>query len=309
MRVLKAAEGEVLDLAFSPEGHAIAAAVYYQGVFLWNLEMSTPASVRLRADGGYSKGGLGFSADGRSLSWVDPRGLRIYNRDTRETKVVSFAVTKTTHGVFVSANGIRAVSRHGLPDNCLVGWCERGGNWVRDWQVSTAELSVESIRLSPDGRLFAMFTRPALGTHWWQLPRRVEVRDGATAALRAVGEYPYNYACPLMFSPDGRQLVGVNHMTLLAWAVSDAGVPIAPRLVRNDSRKHFTAMAYHPSGRQLYATSNDTTVHVFDTANWNRVSRFTWRIGRLKAIAVSPDGTLAAVGDDAGNIVVWDVDL
>ena len=38
MRVLKGAEAEVLDLAFSPDGRAIAAGFEYQPVYLWNLE-------------------------------------------------------------------------------------------------------------------------------------------------------------------------------------------------------------------------------------------------------------------------------
>ena len=50
------------------------------------------------------------------------------------------------------------------------------------------------------------------------------------------------------------------------------------------------------SGRHLFVTSNDTTVHVFDTLTWARARRLTWNVGRLKAVAVSPDGHLAAAG-------------
>lgn len=309
MRVLDAAPGEVLDLAFSPDGRAIAAGFYYHGVYLWNLEASTPTPVRLATEGGYSKGGLRFSADNRSLSWLTIGGHRTYNRDTRETAAKSFAVTKITYGLTVSADGSRALSRHGVPDNCLIGWREAAGTWVQDWKVSTSELSAESITLSPDGQLFAMFTRSALSNLWWELPRRVEIREATTAAVRGVGEYPYNYACPLQFSPNCGQLVGFNHMSLLAWSVPEAGSLSPPRFIRNDTRKHFTAMAYHPSGRHLYATSNDTTVHVFDTETWARATRFTWRLGRLRAVTISPDGTLAAAGTKTGQVVIWDVDV
>ena len=56
MRVLKAAEAEVRDLAFSPDGRALAVAVEYHGVFLWNLAAATPSFVRLPAEGGYYPG-------------------------------------------------------------------------------------------------------------------------------------------------------------------------------------------------------------------------------------------------------------
>jgi WD40 repeat protein len=172
--------------------------------------------------------------------------------------------------------------------------------------VSTADLAVESLTLSPDGRLFAVIARDALGDRWAENPRRVEVRDGMTGGVLGTGPYAYSERGPLLFSPDGRQLVGFKDMTLLVWSAPEPG---EPRLVRNDTRKHFTALAYHPSGRHLFATSNDETVHVYDAATWERVGRFTWQIGRLKAVAVSQDGTLAAAGSDRGEIVIWDVDV
>lgn len=81
------------------------------------------------------------------------------------------------------------------------------------------------------------------------------------------------------------------------------------RTLKNDGRKHFTAVAFHPSGRHLAATSNDATVKLYDTATWQVARTFTWDIGKMRSICFSPDGTLAAAGGDSGRIVVWDVDL
>lgn len=311
MRVLKAVEGEIRDLAFSPDGRALAAVVPtdYRQVFLWNLESGAPSPVRLEIEGDY-KGGLGFSADSRWLGWLEPAGRGIYDRDDRSLSYTSFDTISSTntHRVVQSADGSRLISQHGLPDYSLHGWRPEGDEWIRTWTMSTVELAVESVTLSDDGRRLAMLTRPAVGEKWQQGPRRVEVRDAATGVLLNVGEYPYNLAEPLLFSPDARQLVGFNDMTLLVWEVPEVGSLGSPRRIRNDNRKQFTALAYHPSGRQLYATSNDTTVHVFDTVNWNWVGRFTWQLGRLKAVAISPDGMLAAAGGDKGDVVIWDID-
>jgi WD40 repeat protein len=79
--------------------------------------------------------------------------------------------------------------------------------------------------------------------------------------------------------------------------------------LRNDTRAEFTDIAFHPSGRYLAATSNDATVKLYDTTTWEVARAFTWDIGRMRSIAFSPDGMLAAAGSDKGKVVVWDVDL
>ena len=82
-----------------------------------------------------------------------------------------------------------------------------------------------------------------------------------------------------------------------------------PVEIRNDSRREFTGVAFHPSGQYLAVTSNDATVKFYDTTTWRLAQAFDWDIGRLRSVAFSPDGMLAAAGGDRGKVVVWDVDL
>jgi hypothetical protein len=57
------------------------------------------------------------------------------------------------------------------------------------------------------------------------------------------------------------------------------------------------------------ATSNDAAVRLYDRdADWAVARTFDWSIGRLKSVAFSPDGCLAAAGGEKGRIVVWDVE-
>jgi WD40 repeat protein len=304
VRLLRGPDAEVLDLAFSPDGTAIAAGFKHNPVHLWNLEAATPAPVRLAAEGYYSPGGLFFSPNGRSLWWRESYGYRGYTRDTREYRSLPFGGRSVIHRAFVSANGTRAISSHGMPDHCLIGWESEEKDWKQKWTVSIADLVVESITLSPDGDLFALITRSALERPE-ENPRQVEVWDTATGRFSGKGEYPYAYAPTLLFAPDASGLIGINDMTLMVWPVPQLG---EPRLIRNDNRKDFTSIAFHPNGRRLYAASNDGTIHLFHTETWERVERFSWRIGRPKSVAVNADGTLAAAGGDDGEIVIWDVD-
>ena len=306
MRVLRTAPREVLDVAFSPDCRAIAAAVDGAGTFLWNLDSPNIAPVRLEAEGGYRPGGLSFSTDGRQLAWLTLDGRRTFDRDTRTATAAAYPVP-AAHGMYhcSDAAGRQAVSNHSFPDHCLIGWKWVEEEWVRQWHISTRELSVESVTLAHTGDRFAMFTRVTVGGRWWEQPRRLEVRDAATSAELAVGTYPYSYAATLRFHPAAEQIAGIDHMTLLAWALPAGG---DPRFVQNDNRKHFTALTYHPAGDRLFVTSNDETVHVFDARTLERANRYTWHLGELRAVAVSPDGTLAAAGSATGDVVVWDLD-
>jgi WD40 repeat protein len=111
----------------------------------------------------------------------------------------------------------------------------------------------------------------------------------------------------LAFTPDGTRFVVLSGMSLFAY---DAADPAARPVKRtNDTRKHFTGVAFHPSGRYLAATSNDKTVKLYDTTTWEPTKTYTWKVGKLRSIAFSPDGSLAAAGTDTGRAVLWDVDL
>jgi WD40 repeat protein len=110
-----------------------------------------------------------------------------------------------------------------------------------------------------------------------------------------------------VLSPDRRLIAARRRSCLAVFRAEDMGAE--PVKLQNDNPKEFTGLAFHPSGRFLAATSNDATVKLYDTATWAVAGAFTWGIGRLRSVAFSPDGMLAAAGGDTGKVVVWDVDL
>jgi len=135
---------------------------------------------------------------------------------------------------------------------------------------------------------------------------RVVVRDADTGELLQECRRAGRPTDQLAASSDGT-LLAASKMSLAVWP--GANLSRDPRVVTNDSRKHFTGVAFHPSGQYLAATSNDETVKLYDTATWQLAKAFTWQVGRLRSVAFSPDGTRAAVGSDTGRVVIWDVDL
>lgn len=85
--------------------------------------------------------------------------------------------------------------------------------------------------------------------------------------------------------------------------------PKSPISIEGREGSTFIDAAFHPTGRYFAATTNDGMVTLYDPTSWESTATYSWNIGRLRSVAFSPDGTLAAVGSNTGKIVVWDVDF
>ncbi len=110
---------------------------------------------------------------------------------------------------------------------------------------------------------------------------------------------------PGLFTPDGSRFLVWSVFKIYAIDL-DAGkvvlaYPACPRAV------HGATLT--PDGRHLLQVSAGRTVRVLDVATGRLVKDYAWSAGKLDAVAVSPDGLLAACGGSGGKVVVWDLDL
>lgn len=155
---------------------------------------------------------------------------------------------------------------------------------------------------SADGSAFAVEeeglpSRPA--------GRRVALRDADSGKRTALCTKAFDGRSRLLFSPDGSTLVAVCSGSLARWSVAEPGK--TPRKAVNPSRKHFLSAAFHPGG-QFLTVDNDRLVRVWDTGSLAAERAIEWNVGKLYAVAVSPDGTRVAVGSHTGKVLVWDWD-
>ncbi|MBX9585374.1 MAG: hypothetical protein K2X87_34130 [Gemmataceae bacterium] len=131
------------------------------------------------------------------------------------------------------------------------------------------------------------------------------VRDAESGEELGRAASPSDDPRQVVVSPDGRWLVVGAGRSLYVWPADD---PTAtPAKVLNPANRHFTGLAFHPAGGHLFAACNDATVKLFDPGSWRVARTYTWGIGRLRSLAITPDGTRAAAGSQDGKIVIWDV--
>ena len=302
MRVFRAAGGMVMALGFAPGGRQLVVAHDRHGVFACDLASDGPPA-RIGPYGRVRAHDIRFAADGASAFWLYTGRAGGFDFEKRAAVTLGLDLQPTITGFDLSPDGTRLATAAGpYTDLRLTVWKpdpERG--WAEVWWKPNGR-ALGNARFSPDGERVAHLTptpRP------FQYLYSLVVRDAATGDEVGVGRYPYSYPSRLAFRPDGAQVVCAHETRLLVWSLPKLD---APRAVANDSRYHFTGAAYDPTGRHLFTTSNDATVVVWDTETWERVRRFTWKVGRLRSVAVSGDGAQAAAGSEKGEVVVWDVD-
>lgn len=306
MRVLRAGNGKVLGLTFSPDARALAAYVEGYGVFLWNLDAGGPP-VCLHPQADYRAANLAFTPSGRGVGWLDRKGWMVYDRDGRGTALHRLSGDGQIDCLIPGPNGDRAFTRHSFPEFALVGWRAVGRGWEREWEVPTRQLTMDRLAVAPSGDKLAVLTRSATDPHCREQFPKLELRSAVSGRVLSSAPYPYRHIFdPPVVSPDGAHVVNVHQQTIVAWKAGDGGEPV---LVRDASKKHFMAAAFDPTGRYLFAARFDATVHVFDAAGWGCRVRYDWGIGPLRTVTVAPDGTLAAAGGEGGQVVIWDVDL
>lgn len=195
------------------------------------------------------------------------------------------------HSLFVTPDGERLIAGTETHLHC---WTMTGHVPQAAWVTSVgAGHPTFAAALSADAAQ-VIVCQSALGL------KRYSVQTGAGAAGRIDG---ISFGTRLAASPDGALLAGILQRAL--WIARADG---SRYHVTSGSKHHFSCLAYHPSGQWLLAGSGDGLVRLYDPATLGVERAYTWPMGKVRSLAVSADGMLAAVGGDKGQVVVWDIE-
>lgn len=300
MQVLEGRGHRVQELAFSHCGRWLAAAGPLGELHTWDTsDPAAPPRIAAIPGAPIRIGSLVFRSDGR-LFLKNYRGRWfLYDPASGEVSRVGSVQSKW---VVASPDG-RHIVRVNDPGPLHLWRFEPGGGVGPAKTVQNLRRRIDTAAFAPDGATFATAERHTdIGQPDEALVGIREVKNGRRRRnLKGV----FLDTQQMEFTKDGSHLVARSAASLACWNLSEPNKQ--PRKAVNPSRKHFLSMAVHPDG-PLLTVDNDRLVRVWDVPALTTDRSITWNIGKLYAVAVSPDGTRAAVGSHTGKVLVWDWD-
>jgi WD40 repeat protein len=238
-------------------------------------------------------------------------GLLAYDLTTQESRVTKVESTNVTN-VLATADGRAVVYYHYEHNRSNRGYACR--EWAPEGELRSLWSAPTFLDPKGDSRTYGFLLladgERILTTEWAGgavSSTFFAFRSLATGEVLASADIGNHEHPTIAAAPDDSVFAVLSKKLLMMFREPNLRSPV--HTVRSDGRKHFTGVAFHPSGQYLAATSNDETVRLFDTATWKVARTLTWDIGKMRSIAFSPDGALAAAGSDKGKVIVWDVDL
>jgi WD40 repeat protein len=346
-RVLRGHENWVYDLAYRPDGLALASGGIDRTLRIWNLAREEPAIVIDRLPGPVS--GVAFSPDGQRLAsaagtvdfWDARTGRFLYSQRGHENAGIagisdvayspdgrSLATSSVDRSIRLwdaSFDQNQFLGQHGGWVTCMVPLpggkllTGSGDKRIRRWDLSQGRLEAQieahkdwvlCLDVSPDGRLAA-----SGGADF-----QVMIWDGQTLEPVRKLSSPDGYVSSVLFSHDGRTLF------------SGASAPPSQRERKGDvrawnvasgelervlvSEHHVEGMALHPDGTTLAVAvgrrsgeeNEACAILLVDVVSGRELRRLSGHQGSIKSVAFSPDGTiLVSVGAD-DLVHVWEPD-
>lgn len=301
LQVLEGHEGDVTDVAFSPDGTLVASSSMDGTIHLWQV---SSGDLLLSIDGHEDHVlSLDFSPDGRTIaSGSDDRSLRLWQVANGELvwevsnqllgRVLK--VTFSPDGTVVAAGGhlcyveLRTV-RSGILRRTLAqpGCVAKRFGSVSYWGLA----------FSPDGsQLITGEGRSCCGgsLQLWQV-------EGYLPPVLLRG---YNLAIrDVAFSPDAQQVAVAFAGSAYFWLL-DLEQLQDPTVLEGHVFR-VNSLAYAPQGEILASASRDATIRLWDVDLGETLYVLSGHKDGVTRVDFSPDGSLLASGSQDDTIIIW----
>jgi WD40 repeat protein len=206
----------------------------------------------------------------------------------RDGAIVALGLTRDREGILAAR---RSASYRDESDRVIV-W--RPGHRYESIYPAW-EGSLENAAFAPNAGAMAIA----------DLSRTVTVRMGASTLPESQMRFPSRIRC-LGFAPlNQRRLLAIATGRMVElWDVEGQRTLVTYL----GHRSEVLTLAFSADAGTLLTGSADRTVRRWDTWTGKQQEAWHWEIGRINAVALSPDGMTAAAGGEKSEIVIWDMD-
>src|ERR1700739_4780503 len=320
----------VTDVAFSPDGRAIATASKDKTIKLWN----TAQGEAVRTFRGHlnSVESISFSPDGQYLlTGSEDKTARLWDVNSGKTVQLFRGHSATVSSVAFSPDAKLILT--GSNDNTARLWDRKAGTIIRKFAGHKAGLN--SVAFSPDGK--QVLTSSSDGTaRLWDLASGREIKrfEGHSDWIRAVSVSPHGshlafsgtgnavrlwnvnggveefllegHSGPissLAFSPDGGLLLtGSLDKTARIWSVADG------KLIKSyvGYPAEINSVAFSPDGKYFLTGGKDNTAREWDSSTGLEVKKFEGHTDEVTSLAFSRNGHVVLTGSNDQSVRLWD---
>jgi len=312
--VLTEPTGPIWSVAYSPDGHTLAAGSNDGSTWLWNMtNPAHPTHIGPPLTGPLSPASsVALSPDGRTLAAGGYNG-----------KIWLWNITNRAHptriGQPLRGPAWPTDSLAFSPDgHALAEGSNNGTTWL--WNLTDPAHpvhlgrprfgrlpyilnSVWSVAFSPDGHTLAAGSNDGTTRLW-------NVTDAAHPTAIGQPLTGPTGVWSVAFSPDGRTLAaGSEDGTIWLWDVTDPAQPTQIRQPLTGFTAPVRSVAFSPNGHTLAAGSDDDTIRLWNVTDPTHPAQIgqplAGAIGPVYSVAFSPDGHTLAAGSADGTIRLW----